>query len=152
MVPFALSSQTRKAIPAGRYEALSGIKVSRTKNEVVQSNSSEASIWQEVMKNLPADKANYFYFKNYTNQELNLSALMPTKNFKEVTRPEMGFDLLISENLKVDKDKLNNLSKKGMILFITKMPLKETINYLASYDLILFQSINRENFYLLKLK
>lgn len=152
MIPFALSSQTRKGIPAGRYESLSGIKVSRTnKNEVGTLSSGQSTVWQEVQKNLQADKNEYLYLKSYS-KEINLNALIPNKGFKEAKKFEQGFDLLITEDLNKDREILKNLKPKGLIVFISSSTIKNTVNSFGKYELLVYQSQNFENYYLLKAK
>jgi hypothetical protein len=152
LLPFALSSQTRKAIPAGRYEALSGIKVSHSnKTESTLATNGSNTIWQEVQKALPAEKNEFNYLKNYS-QELNLNSLIPNKGFKESRKAEQGFDLLITEDFKKDKGILKYLKAKGVIVVISKTSIKEMMNNVSPYELIVFQSQNFENYYLLKSK
>lgn len=151
-VPFAISSQTRKAIPAGRYEALSGIKVSHsTKTEISSQSSAETSIWQEVSKNLPADKNEIYYFKK-SNLEFNFATLFPNKNFREVKKADQGFDLLITDNIKNDKDSLKHLHSKGLVVVMSNIGLKEMISGLPNFELVVFQSAASSFNYLFKSK
>lgn len=152
LIPFALSSQTRKAIPAGRYEALSGIKVSRSsKGEVVAISSNQVNIWQEVQKNLPAEKNDFSYVKNYS-QEINFSQLIPNKNFKEAKKLDQGFDFLVTTNLGKDKETLKHLRSKGLVMLISSTNIKELIGSFSSYELVAFVAQSSENYYLLKSK
>lgn len=151
-VPFAISSQTRKAIPAGRYEALSGVKVSHsTKTELGPQSSAESTIWSEVSKNLPTEKNEIYYLKK-TALELNFSTLVPNKNFREVKKADQGFDILISDNLKNDRDAIKHLHSKGLVVVISNIGLKEMISGLPNFELVIFQSAGSVFYYLFKSK
>lgn len=151
LIPFALSSQTRKAIPAGRYEALSGVKISRSKNEITSLNNSQNSFWQEVSRNLPSDRSEFYYVKK-TSHEFNFSNLIANKSMRELKSQNQKIDLMITEDLKSDKEVLKQLSSKGLIILISTTSLKDVLTQLSSYNLIIYQAFNSENFYLLKLK
>ncbi len=150
-IPFALSSQTRKAIPAGRFEALSGIKTGRQKNITENSTSVHSLIIEELEKNLPNDRREYFYYKN-SQYDFNFSTLIPQKDFKESVGAEKNVDFLITDNLKKDSEKLKYLTKSGLILFISGQDLKENLSVISPYELILYQVSGKDNFYLLKNK
>lgn len=152
MIPFALSSQTRKAIPAGRFESLSGIKTSGKNNKENNGTTvNQLSIWQEVQKNLSNDKNDFYYRKNLV-QDLNLSTLLPNKNLREVKKTEQGFDLLITDSLLNDKNILKNLKSKGLVVFISSTNIKDVLNNLNGFDILLYENQNNQNYYLLKSK
>lgn len=148
-IPFALSSQTRKAIPAGRFEALSGIKTSGPKNISEKTTSVHNLIIEELEKNLPTDRREYFYYKN-SQYDFNFNILIPQKDFKESIGAEKNVDFLITDNLKKDSEKLRYLTKSGLILFISSQDLKENMMLISPYELILYQVSGKDNFYLLK--
>jgi hypothetical protein len=153
-IPFALSSQTRKAIPAGRYESLSGIKVSHTtkvEGTVVAPSDTQVSIWQEVLKNLPTEKDKILYFKSLS-RELSVSNLLPLKTLQEIKQVDQNFDLLISENLKNDKELIKHLNPHSIVVLVSAVNLKDTLLNIAQFDLLIYQSQGKENYYLLKLK
>ena len=83
-IPFALSSQTRKAIPAGRYEALSGVKNSRnlksTDSNVIDRKDSTALFWNEVLSHMP-ENTELSYFSTSKMDEFSTS-LLTTKGLK----------------------------------------------------------------------
>lgn len=151
MLPFALSSQTRKAIPAGRYESLSGIKLARAKTDTINNPSNQLSIWQELQKNLATNREEFYYLKNY-NSSLNLTTFIPSKNFREGKKKDGSFDLLVTDNLKRDKDVVKQLAGDGIVLFISTANLSDNLNQINGYNLLLFQTNKAENYYLLKLK
>ncbi len=151
MLPFALSSQTRKAIPAGRYESLSGIKLARSKTESISNPSGQLSIWQELQKNLATNREEFYYLKN-SSSNLNLTNSIPSKNFREGRKKDGSFDLLVTDNIKRDKEELKHLADDGVVLFISTSTLTDNLNQINGYNLLIFQTNKNENYYLLKLK
>lgn len=151
MLPFALSSQTRKAIPAGRYESLSGIKLARAKSETINNSSNQLSIWQELQKNLASNREEFYYLKK-SSSNLSLTSYIPSKNFREGRKIDGSFDLLVTDNLKRDREDLKQLANDGVVLFISGSTLTDNMNQINGYNLILFQTNKSENYYLLKLK
>ena len=149
-LPFALSSQTRKAIPAGRYEALSGIKISRNgKNQEVgnQGRDSGRQVWSEVEKFFSNEPGEIVY-ANLASTEVGIKS----KNFREAKNMDQGFDLLITSNLQKDKELIKHLRGKKMIALFDVRPLEKIIPSLKNYEVVTFRAEKNSNFYLLKTK
>ena len=149
-LPFALSSQTRKAIPAGRYEALSGIKISRTgKNQETGSSVRDTSkqVWSEVEKYFTNEQGELLY-ANLASTEVGIKS----KNFHEAKSMDQGFDLLITSNLQKDKELVKYLRGKKMIALFDPRPLEKIIPSLKNYEVVSFRAEKTSNFYLLKTK
>jgi len=148
--PFALFAQTRKAIPAGRYEALSGIKLSRSgKNQdnIGSSKESTKSIWSELEK-IYANDSGDILFANLAKVEVGIKS----KNFKEALNSEKGFDLILTNDLKRDKAITKHLRGKKMIVLFDSRPLQKALPLLNEYEILNFQAEKASNLYLLKIK
>jgi hypothetical protein len=149
-LPFALSSQTRKAIPAGRYEALSGVKVSHgSKNQETNNHDHDSSkqIWDEVEKyfiNEPGE----VYYANLAGTEVGIKS----RNFHEAKSIDQGLDLLITSDLKKDKEFVKHLKGKKMVALFDSRPLEKIITTLHSYEVVSYRAEGNGNFYLLKTK
>ncbi len=148
-LPFALSSQTRKAIPAGRYEALSGIKVSRSGKADIQQTTHESSkqIWVEVEKYFGPENGEVLY-ANLASTEVAIKA----KNFHEAKNMDQGFDLLITSDLNKDQSAMKFLRGKKMIALFDQRPIDKIISSLKNFEVISFKADSTTNFYLLKTK
>lgn len=149
-LPFALSSQTRKAIPAGRYEALSGVKVSRSgKAQEIGTPGHESSkqMWGDIEK----------YFSNESSEILyaNLASIevgIKSKNFHEASNMYQGFDLLISADLQKDKALVKFLRGKKMIALFDKRALDKLMPTIKNFEIVSYRAEKSTNFYLLKTK
>ena len=149
-IPFALSSQTRKAIPAGRYEALSGIKISRSGKSLDVGNfdrDSNKQIWNEVEKFFINESGEILY-TNLASMEVGIRA----KNIKEAQNMDLGFDLLITANLQKDKGVLKYLRGKKMVALFDARPLDKMLNSIKDFEIITYRTEKNINFYLLKTK
>lgn len=149
-LPFALSSQTRKAIPAGRYEALSGIKSSHSgKNQDASIVSKEGvrDIWAEIEKNYTTESGEVL-FANMGSLEVGLKS----KNFHEAKSIERGLDLLITSDLQRDKAMTKFLRGKKLIALFDVRPLQKIISTLTEFEVLSFHTEKNTNFYLLKTK
>ncbi len=149
-IPFALSSQTRKAIPAGRYEALSGIKISRSGKSLDVGNfdrDSNKQIWNEVEKFFINESGEILY-TNLASMEVGIRA----KNIKEAQNMDLGFDLLITANLQKDKSVLKYLRGKKMVALFDTRPLDKMLNSIKDFEIITYRTEKNINFYLLKTK
>lgn len=148
-LPFALSSQTRKAIPAGRYEALSGIKISRSgKADMQQTNlDSSKQVWVEIEKYFGPENGEILY-ANLASTEVAIKA----KNFHEAKNMDQGFDLLITSDLTRDQSVMKFLRGKKMIALFDQRPIDKIITSLKKFEVITFRADTTTNFYLLKTK
>ena len=156
-IPFALSSQTRKAIPAGRYEALSGIKNSRAtqSSEMALLSDKKASaslFWSEVLTHIPEKSANLNFvlsgkLEEYESATLLSKGLVLSKQVTPRTK------LVFSDNLKRDENSLKNLNnKESLVVLKDKLELKEVLALFSKYEVILYQAEKDANYFLLKLK
>jgi hypothetical protein len=149
-LPFALSSQTRKAIPAGRYEALSGIKMSHSgKSQETGSPGHETSkqVWGDIEKYFSSE-SNEILYANLASAEVGIKS----KNFHEASNMYLGFDLLITSDLQKDKMLIKFLRGKKMIALFDVRPLDKVMPIIKSYELVSYRAEKGSNFYLLKTK
>ncbi|MBP9682059.1 MAG: hypothetical protein KBD76_11690 [Bacteriovorax sp.] len=152
-IPFALS-QTRKAIPAGRYEALSGVKVSHVAKgtEVAVGKDSISLFWGEVLKHIPQGSNQKFYFKS-GKLETDFKALLNSAGIQEAQSMNHKVNLFLSDDLKRDAELFKNFKTKGNLLLLKeKEGLKEVLNALRLYDMLVYQNETDANYYLLKRK
>jgi hypothetical protein len=154
-IPFALSSQTRKAIPAGRYEALSGIKNSRANKSVdSQINEKKDSIslfWNEVLNHVP-ENSKWSYFSTGTVDE-ETSNILVTKGVKQAKKIKNDTSIIISDNLKRDRDILSNMkSRNSLVVLKDGQDLKIVMATLGKFEVLLYQADEKSNYFLLKLK
>lgn len=155
-IPFALSSQTRKAIPAGRYEALSGIKNSRaiksTDTAVSDKKDSSSLFWNEVLNHVPENTQNPSYYSTGKMDELS-SNFLSSKGVKPARRPVVSTNIIISDDLKRDKDFIKNLkNKNGLVVLKDSQELKDVMASLGQFEVLLYQAEEKSNYFLLKLK
>jgi hypothetical protein len=149
-IPFALSSQTRKAIPAGRYEALSGIKIShsvRNQEANAQVHDSNKQIWEDLEKYFANEKGDILYV-NLSSREFGLKL----QNFHEVKNIDQEFDLLLSTNLQRDKEISKHLRGKKIVALFDRQPLEKVISKLGKYEIISYRADKSMNVYLLRTK
>lgn len=155
-IPFALSSQTRKAIPAGRYEALSGIKNSRvaktTDSQANEKKDSASLFWNEVLRYVPSNSKNVSYFSTGKMDEISLNYLT-TKGVKSARKLGNNTNILISDDLKRDKDVIKSLkNKNGLVVLKDAQELKDVMASLGQYEVLLYQAEDKSNYFLLKLR
>ena len=150
-IPFALS-QTRKAIPAGRYEALSGVKVSHAPkgSETLNGKDSLSLFWVEVLKHIPQGRNQNFYFKS-GELDSNFSSLLANSGIQEVQAIDKKVNILLSNGLLRDAEMFKKFKTKGSLLILKeKEGLKEVISALKQYDVLVYQNEADSNYYLLK--
>jgi len=155
-IPFALSSQTRKAIPAGRYEALSGIKNSRaaksTDSQTNEKKDSASLFWNEVLSHIPENSKNVSYYSTGNMDEFSVNYLT-TKGVRAARNFSGGTNILVSDDLKRDKDVIKNLkNKNGLVVLQDAQELKDVMASLGQFEVLLYQAEEKSNYFLLKLK
>ena len=154
-IPFALSSQTRKAIPAGRYEALSGVKNSRnlksTDSNVIDRKDSTALFWNEVLSHMP-ENTELSYFSTSKMDEFSTS-LLTTKGLKTSKKLGEKTNIIFSDDLNRDREILKTLkNKKSLVVLKEAKELKDVMASLGQYEVLLYQAEDQSNYFLLKLK
>ena len=155
-IPFALSSQTRKAIPAGRYEALSGVKNSRspkaTDSGAIDRKDSTALFWNEVLSHIPENTTNLSYFSTGKMDEFSTS-LLATKGLKTSKKLGEKTNIIFSDDLNRDRDILKNLkNRNGLVVLKDPHQLKDVMVSLGQFEVLLYQAEDKSNYFLLKLK
>lgn len=155
-IPFALSSQTRKAIPAGRYEALSGIKNSRavksTEASVNEKKDSSSLFWNEVLNHVPENTQNPSYYSTGKMDEQS-TTLLTSKGVKAARRLSDKTDIIISDDLKRDKEIIKGLkNKNGLVVLKDSQELKDVMASLGQFEVLLYQAEDKSNYFLLKLR
>lgn len=154
-LPFALSSQTRKPIPAGRHEALSGIKSSA---EAVQVKDTGAEldknliIWNEVASfySLQNKKnAKVFFSGNLTNE---LIPIQYKNSFFVVQNSSQRPDILFSDDIKRDQSVIAKLVSGSLIAIYEMYDLQEFKNKNKNLELITFISDKSVNYSLFKVR
>lgn len=152
-IPFALS-QTRKAIPAGRYEALSGVKVSHGPKSSDNSlaKDSVGLFWSEVVKHISQGKnENYFYSIGAIDG--NVKNYLTGKGVLEAKSLGGKVNVVLSDSLERDSAAFKNISIKGSFIILKdKHDLKDVISTLSHYDVIIYQAEVDDNYFLLRLK
>lgn len=152
-IPFALS-QTRKAIPAGRYEALSGVKVSHGSKSVDNflTKDSLGLFWSEVLKQISQEKTeNFFYSIGAT--DANVKAFLVGKGVHEAKNLDNRVNILLSDSLERDSGIFKNITTKGSLVVLKdKHGLKDILSTLNRFDVIIYQAEVGNNYFLLKLK
>ena len=152
-VPFALS-QTRKAIPAGRFEALSGVKVSHTQKSTDGSilKDSLGLFWSEVAKHIPQGRNENSYF-NSGNFDLNFKAFLASKGVQEAKNLDSRVTILLSDDLSRDEQIFKKIKIKGSLIILKdKHLLTEVISSLKQFEVIIYQSEVDNNYFLLRHK
>ncbi len=154
-IPFALSSQTRKAIPAGRYEALSGIKNSRaikSTDSVNDKKDTSSLFWNEVLSNVPDNTKNPSFYSTGKLDEASLN-ILASKGVKSSRKLVDNTNIIISDDLKRDKEMIKGLkNKNSLVVLKDSHDLKEVISSLSQYEVLLYQAEDKSNFFLLKLR
>lgn len=154
-IPFALSSQTRKAIPAGRYEALSGVKNSRstksTDSGATDRKDSTSLFWSEVLNHMP-ENTELSYFSTGKMDEFSAN-LLASKGLKSAKKLGKKTNIVFSDDLNRDRDVLKTLkNKNGLVVLKDSHELKDVMSSLEQYEVLLYQAEDKSNFFLLKLK
>lgn len=155
-IPFALSSQTRKAIPAGRYEALSGVKNSRSikKSDGTSGDKRDSAtlFWHEVLSHFPENSKKSSYFTAGKLDEMAAS-LLTTKGLKTSKKMSTDTSIVFSDDLGRDRDLLKGLKTKDTLVVLKDShELKEVMNTLGQYEVLLYQADDKANYFLLKIK
>jgi hypothetical protein len=156
-IPFALSSQTRKAIPAGRYEALSGVKNSRTakSTDATSENSSKEAMslfWSEVVSHFPEKESKISFFVSGKMEDFEMSYLT-AKGYKSNSNLSDKTKLIFSDDLKRDKETLKSIQGKDKLIVLKdNRELKDVMFALQKFEVILYQAENKTNYFLLKQK
>ncbi len=154
-IPFALSSQTRKAIPAGRYEALSGVKNSRNiknvESSMIDRKDSTALFWNEVLNHMP-ENTELSYFSTSKMDDFSTS-LLTTKGLKTAKKLGEKTNIIFSDDLNRDREILKTLkNKKSLVVLKESKELKDVMASLGQYEVLLYQAEDQSNYFLLKLK
>ena len=154
-IPFALSSQTRKAIPAGRYGALSGVKNSRSVksiDQVLDEKKDSGMFWNEVLKRIPENSKDLTYYSKGKMDEASGNVLS-TRGVKEVSSLSSNTNIIFSDNLKRDIASLNELkNKKSLVVVRENQELKDVVSSLGRFEILLYQVEDGANYLLLQLK
>ncbi len=155
-IPFALSSQTRKAIPAGRYEALSGVKNSRSVKSIDsatgEKKESTALFWNEVLSHVPENSQDLSYYSSGKMDEFE-AGLLATKGLKLSKKISASTSIVFSDDLKRDKDVLKGLkNKSSLVVLKDSEQLKDVMASLGQFEVLLYQAEDQSNYFLLKLK
>lgn len=151
-IPFALS-QTRKAIPAGRYEALSGVKISHGQKGV--DNASKDTIglfWAEVSKHIPqGQKENSYFNSGFT--DTNVKSFLSSKGVLEAKSFDHRVNIFLSDDFLRDIELFKKIKTKGSLVIIKdKHTLKDVLSTLGQYEVVLYQAEADLNYFLLKHK
>lgn len=152
-IPFALS-QTRKAIPAGRYEALSGVKSSHSvkNSESALAKDSLGLFWTEVAKHIPQGRNENSYFSSGAI-DTNFKTFLSSKGVFESHTLDSKVNILLSDNINRDGDLFKKLKTKGSLIILKdKHSLKDVISTFGQYEVLVYQSEAESNYFLLKLK
>lgn len=155
-IPFALSSQTRKPIPNGRFEALSGIKNHRTPRgdarHTLGKRDVSALLWNEIIHQLPhaAYEVNYYTHSQLDEVSNNLFSM---NNIKRTENPSANMTLLYTDNLQKDSSILETLSSKVLLIIVkdTKS-IEERVHDFKNFEIMLYQNEDKKHYYILKPK
>ncbi|MCK6593744.1 MAG: hypothetical protein L6Q33_00970 [Bacteriovoracaceae bacterium] len=144
------AARTRKPIPAGRFEALTGIKVSSASNanEIRERNTD--SLWVKYSELLRPDFKVYLA-PSFTNVVFPAQLNISLTNEKSAIQ---SMDSLILSELKSDQDWLIKMLKKEGIVFLkTETSLKDVQARAELMDLVvLYFSIDTGEVILKKVK
>ncbi|MFA6238805.1 MAG: hypothetical protein WC635_15825 [Bacteriovorax sp.] len=152
-VPFALS-QTRKAIPAGRYEALSGVKISHSPKSSDSSLAKETLglFWSEVAKHIPQGRNENSFF-GIGSIDANFKTFLSSKGVLEAKNLDSRVNILLSDSLTRDSDIFKKIKTKGSLIILKdKHGLKDVLSSLNRFEVVVYQSETDNNYYLMKLK
>lgn len=149
-IPFALS-QTRKAIPAGRYEALSGIKFSHSlKSDSLLTKDSLGLFWFEVAKHIPQGRSeNLFY--NLGVNDIDVKTFLISKGMLEAKNLDNRVSIILSDSFYRDSDLLKKVRTKGSLIILKdKHVLRDVLSVFNRFDVIIYQAEAEVNYFLLK--
>lgn len=152
-IPFALS-QTRKAIPAGRFEALSGVKATHS-TKGADANIGKDSIYlfeNEMIKHIrEGSSGNFYYISGSFGPDFK--TLLTSKGAMESSSINARVNILLSDDLGRDKNLFKKIKTKGSLIVLKdKHGLKDVIAAFNSYEVLIYQAQADSNYYLLKLK
>lgn len=155
-IPFALSSQTRKAIPAGRYEALSGVKNSRALKSLdtnTLSNKDSLNLfWNEVLGHIPKESKGLTFFST-GKMDSNWTDLLVKNGLSKTEEIGESTNVIFSDDLKRDRDLFKTIKAKGHLIVLKgAATLPEVLSTLNQYEVIVYQADTDASFYLLKQK
>ncbi len=154
-IPFALSQTTRKAIPAGRYEALSGVKTSHSAKNVAESALTKDTLglfWTEVAKHIPQGRRENSYFSSGA-MDTNFKTFLSSKGVIEAKSFSSKVNILSSDDISRDTELFKKLKSKGSLLILKdKHGPKDVINLFSQYEVLVYQNEADYNYYLLRLK
>lgn len=152
-IPFALS-QTRKAIPAGRYEALSGVKISHSVkgNENAIAKDALGLFWTEVAKHIPqGHKENTFFSSGVFDP--SFKTFLSSKGVLEAKEMGPKVNIVLSDNVARDNELLKKMKEKGSLVILKeKHSPKEILSQFPQHEMVVYQSEADSNYYLLKYK
>lgn len=153
-VPFALS-QTRKAIPAGRYEVLSGIKsahVPKSSDTTAIKDSLEL-FWSEVVKNIPQGQRGSHFFSTQSILDPTVKNYFSSKGAIEAKSFSDKVNIVLSDNLNRDLELIKKLKTKGSLVVLRdKQSIKEVLNTCSTCEVLVFQAESDRNYFLLRTK
>lgn len=151
-IPFALA-QTRKAIPAGRYEALSGVKISHGQKAI--DNTSKDSVglfWSEVAKHTPQGGSENSYF-NSGLMDANFKSFLSSKGILESKSFDSKVNIFISDSFSRDLEFIKKIKTKGSLVVLKdKHALKDVLPAINQFEVVLYQAEADANYFLLKHK
>lgn len=155
-IPFALSSQTRKAIPGGRYEALSGVKNSRNTADIsshlLEKKDTASLFWNEIINYLPENSQNLSYFSR-NESDAFARELFVSKGIRQSNHLKDNTTFFYTSNLEKDKEIIKRAkSKIKLIVVKDTKSLSQMMNSLNQFDVALYQSDKESHYYLLKIK
>ncbi len=154
-LPFALSSQTRKPIPAGRYESLSGIKSAN--DAALVSDASVAIdknliLWNEMMNSFASqNKKNIKLFMNGNLSIETIPAQYKT-NVLVTNKFSASIDVLLTDNIKRDLNLVSKMSNQSMIILYEAIATQELKNSNKNLELLTYISHKNSSFSLFKVR
>lgn len=156
LLPFALSSQTRKAIPAGRYESLSGVKSLKSKQAEVELNDIKKDevydFWLETISNFGHEETELNYFA-YGLIDKKVLDLLDKRNFKLVQKLNSKALLIYADNFSMVKAELLKVANnKTFILLNEKSEINELVKNLNEFEIVIYRLIEGQHYYLLRFK
>lgn len=152
-IPFALA-QTRKAIPAGRYEALSGVKLSHSLKSADSSLAKDSLglFWSEVAKHIPQGQ-NESSFYSTGEIDTNFKAFLSSKGVLEAKSLDSKVNILLSDDLSRDSEVFKKIKTKGSLIILKDgHALKDVLSALNQFEVIVYQAEVDYNYFLLQLK
>lgn len=151
-----LFAQARKAIPSGRYEALSGIKNSRMTNNdsrlaYVRSESSSL-FWHEVMLVKPKDVLKVDYFTK-SNLDDSVMSFFVANAIQKTQFPKSNTTIFYTDDLARDLQYMKeNRSKFLLFVLQETTPIEKKLDQLKDFEVLLYQAQEGGYQYLLKVR